>query len=340
VASEIFVFTASNPAARRHRERTIEQLVGLDEIEPYAARAARQLRAEGLEELRCWGSIPGPNNQKSWSRMQPGHWALLYAGDRSFPWLLRVARKARLKQLARNLWGEDGEGQTWELMFFFDVAQRVDLTLAEVREALGYEGEDWVPQGLQYPAGDHQKALLESFGSIEAFAASVVEEGVEREALAPSAEELMVGGEFRGPPDKPPRSPQPRQPPDPDRTGRGAVAHEQTVGELCRHVGPSFRKGRTFGINHDGTWKVDGAFCMAEVKSINDHNQVEQLQKGLGQILHNLFKAEENEVPIFEAYLIAEREPRNSSLWRRLATKHGVVFSWPERFGEDVEKPR
>jgi hypothetical protein len=340
LASEIFVFTASNPDARRHRERTIEQPVRLEEIEPHAAALARQLRAEGHEQIRCWGSVPGPNNRKSWRRMQPGHWALLYAGEERFPWLLRVARTAQLKQLARSLWGEDGEGRTWELMFFFDLALRVDLGLGEVREALGYEGDDWVPQGLQYPAAARQDALLGSFGTLEAFASSVVEEGAEDGAILPSPEELMVGGEFGGPPDRPPRSPQPRQPPDPDRSGRGAVAHEETVDKLCKHVGPTFRKGRAGGINHDGTWKVDGAYCMAEVKSINNHNQVEQLQKGLGQILHNLFKAEENEVEIFEAYLIAEREPRNSSLWRRLAEKHGIVFSWPERFAEDITKPR
>jgi hypothetical protein len=336
---EIFVFTASGRLPRQHRERTIDQVVGLDEVEPVAARIGAALRAKGLEEVRCWGSVPTSGNRSSWQRMQPGHWGLLYGGEDRFPWLLRVGHKAQSKTLARQLWDEDSEGQTWELMFFFDLALRVDLGLGEVREALAYPGGVWRPQGLQYPRAEHQEALLASFGSIAGFAASVAEETTV-EAIAPTPDELMMGGKFQGPPDKPPRARRPRQPPDPDRSGRGYMAHERTVDKLCKYVGPTFRKGKSRkGINHDGAWKVDGAFCMAEVKSTTPANEVEQLQKGLGQILHNLFKAEENSVEIFAAYLIAECEPRNSSLWRRLAKKHGVVFTWPERFEADIERP-
>jgi hypothetical protein len=337
MTSELFIFTASNTAARRHRERTIERLVGVDEIEPHAARAARQLRADGHEELRCWGSIPGPNNLKSWNRMQPGHWALLYVGDESFPWILRVAYTARLKRLARSLWGEDGEGQTWELMFFFDLAQRVDLRLDEVREALAYVGEGWVPQGLQYPVVWRQEALLEKFGSFSAFAAATAG-GPTKAAPLPTLEELLVGPKRKGGQSKPPRSPRYRLPPDPDRSGRGLVAHEDTVELLRRHIGPTFSEG-TRGVNHDGTWRHKGRFCICEVKSVTAKNEVDQLRKGLGQVLHNRFKAQDGRRERVRAYLIAEREPSNSSLWVDLAAESGVVFTWPERFEADIPKP-
>ncbi len=334
--SEVFVFTAAGSAARRHREATIEQAVPVAAMEPLAARIATRLAAEGHEEVHCWGSVPGSGNLRSWGRMQPGHWALLYGGEDRFPWLLRVALTGRSKRLARDLWGEDRDGRTWELMFFFDLARRVDLGTEEVREALAYE-DGWVPQGLQYPGPQHQTALLEKFGSLEAFAASGVGP-VSEEAVLLSPEELLMGGRFHGPPAKPPRAPQNRQPPDPDRSGRGLIAHEETVAKLRRHVGPTFRKG-TPGINHDGCWKVGAGFCISEVKSITARNEVGQLQKGLGQILHNRFKARENGIEGVKAYLIAEREPANSALWVKLAHEHGVVFSWPERFAEDVEKP-
>lgn len=340
MASELFVFTTSNREARLHRERTIEQLVRVDEIEPHAARIARQLRADGHEELRCWGSVPGPSNLKSWQRMQPGHWALLYAGEEAFPWMLRVGRTARSKGLARSLWGEDGKGQTWELMFFFDLAQRVDLRLSEVREALAYEeAKEWIPQGLQYPVPWRQSALLEKFGSFSAFTSATAEGLAEAvPAPPPTLEELLVGEEFKGPPSKPPRSPRRRLPPDPDRSGRGFMAHEETVEKLRQHIGPTFRKG-TRGVNHDGTWKTGGGYCICEVKSITAKNEVGQLHKGLGQILHNRFKAQRGRTEKVKAFLIAERKPSNSALWVELAAESDVVFTWPERFESEIEKP-
>lgn len=342
--AEIFIFTASNLEAREHREATIDQAVPVSRMAPFAKRVATRLLADGHKELRCWGSVPkasGRGNVTSWKRMQPGHWGLLYSDEQRFQWLLRVCHKAESKSLARELWGEDSKGRTWELMFFFDRAIRVDLGVPEVRRALAYPGEGWSPQGLQYPKAEHQEALLASFGSIEAFAAAagLTEEGARAELIAPDPRDVMLGDKFDGPPEKPPRAPQSRQPPDPDRSGRGKMAHEETVALLCKHVGPTFRKGKVRGVTHDGAWMMGADFCMAEVKSITDDNQVGQLQKGLGQILHNLFKARENEVPMLEAYLIAEREPRNSALWRALAQEHGVLFSWPERFEADIKTP-
>jgi hypothetical protein len=341
MATEFFVFTAADKLAQRNRERTIEQLVRVDEIEPYAAPLARRLRADGHRELRCWGSIPKSNNHKSWKRMQPGHWALLYAGDGAFPWLLRVALTAKSKRLARSLWGEDQEGRTWELMFFFDIAQRVDLGLLEVREALAYEEEkEWIPQGLQYPAFEHQKALLEKFGSIPAFAAAKAEGPTKAAPVPlPSLEELLMGPEFKGRPSKPPRSPRTRLPPDPDRSGRGLMAHQDTVAQLREHIGSTFRTGKQDGVNHDGAWKSGSRFCFCEVKSITANNEVEQLRKGLGQILHNRFMTQRGRSEKVKTYLIAEREPSNSALWVELAGESDIVFTWPERFGEDVKKP-
>lgn len=267
--------------------------------------------------------------------MAPGHWAMLYVGDGKFPFLLRVAHKARSRTLAQHLWQSDDEGKTWELMFFFDTIRAVDLGIDDVRASLGY-GDDWWPQGLQYPTPDHQATLLEKFGSIEAFIelASEAKEPTETDG-APGADKLLLGGPFKGAPTEPPKLRE-SKPSDPDTAGRGYLAHEKTVEKLADYVGPGFRKG-TPGINHDGGWFRNGAFSISEVKSINSRNEVGQLQKGLGQVLHNRFKAERHGIEDVLAYLIAEKEPANSDLWKSLATEHGVVFSWPERFEADID---
>lgn len=337
--SEVFYFTAVDPRARDNYHLTIEREVPLEEIGKDKPAVAAELAAAGLEAVRCWGSLPGDGNRRSWERMRPGDQALLYLGDGSFPTLLRVAHKTRSKALARHLWGREADGRTWKLIFFFDTSRWVDLDIDQVREAFGYK-DDWWPQGLQYPAPERQATLLEKFGSAEAFASALGQgrggQPAAREKV--DLDKLLVGGPFKGVPDKPPRARRSGPPSDPDVAGRGHLAHEQTVALLEAHVGPSFFSKGTRGVNHDGVWKIDGRFHIAEVKSVTGLNEVEQLQKGLGQILYNCFKAEWNGADVV-AYLVAEREPSSSKLWLELCARHGVVFTWPERFEADVPKP-
>ncbi|MGB7685752.1 MAG: hypothetical protein WBL45_08205 [Solirubrobacterales bacterium] len=338
MSSEIFVFTAVDQAARDHCRRTIERAVPVKEISGHEPGIGVELADLGLESTRCWGSVPGAGNLRSWERMRVGHWALLYTGGGRFPFLLKLAHKARSKVLADQLWDRSADDKIWELMFFFSVLQPVELDIAQVRESLGYD-ESWWPQGLQYPTPEHQETLLEKFGSIEAFASiaggAALGNNPDRTL---NADEVLLGREFGGVPTRPPKPREHRQPSNPDVAGRGYLAHEETVAKLAGHVGPGFRKG-TPGINHDGGWEVNGAFSITEVKSINSTNEVGQLQKGLGQLLHNRFKAERNGIKDVTAYLIAEKEPTNSALWRALAGEHGVVFSWPARFSEDIARP-
>src|ERR1043166_1734683 len=293
--AEIFVFTAAGDAAQEHYWKTIGSAVPIEEIGAVDAGIAADLSGLQLESMRCWGSGPGAGNIRSWERMQPGHWAMVYVGKGRFPYLLELVHKAHSEELADRLWGRNSEGKTWELMFFFGAFQPVDLDIASVRDALGYD-ESWWPQGLQYPTPEHQAMLLEKYGSIEAFvstAAASDDPVAGANPPSPSPEELLFGGEFPGAPTEPPKPREQRKEPDPDVAGRGYLAHEKTVEKLSRHVGPTFRKG-TPGINHDGGWPVNGGFAIAEVKSINSRNEVGQLQKGLGQVLHNRFKAERN----------------------------------------------
>jgi hypothetical protein len=335
--AEVFVFTAVDQAARDHCQRTIEKQVPIEEIVAHDPDVGAELTSLGLEGARCWGSVPGPGNLRSWGRMEAGHWAMLYGGAGRFPFLLELVHKARSPELAEHLWDPSADGRTWELMFFFRAARPVDLGIAEVREALGYD-QTWWPQGLQYPTPEHQAMLLEKFGSIEAFvSAAGAGTPADDPSRSPSPEELLLGREFGGVPENPPKPKEQRQPSDPDVAGRGYLAHEETVAKLASHVGPSFRKG-TPGINHDGGWRVDGGFAIAEVKSINSRNEVGQLQKGLGQVLHNRFKAERNGIGGVTTYLVAEKEPANSGLWRTLAHEHDIVFTWPERFEEDIDR--
>jgi hypothetical protein len=74
------------------------------------------------------------------------------------------------------------------------------------------------------------------------------------------------------------------------------------------------------------------------VKSINGRNEVGQIQKGIGQLLHNRKKAMINGIEKVQAYLVLERAP-SSPLWREICDEVGLQLSWPDRFGVDLPKP-
>lgn len=334
--SEIFVFTAASTDAQEHYERTIRTAVPVSELAATDPLVAGELRSLGVEEVRCWGSKPGPQNLRSWAHMKPGHWALLYVGRKRFPLALPLIHKAYSPSLAAYLWGRDeSDGSTWERMFFFGEPREVDMTIDEVRASLGYD-DAWWPQGLQYPTVEHQEALLEKFGSVDAFVGSA--QRGSSSATPPDGSPSLLGGSFKGVPARPPKAPVRDPNPDADVSGRGYMAHERTVAKLVAHVGPSLRKG-TPGINHDGAWVVGEEHQLVEVKSITSRNEVGQLQRGLGQVLHNCRKARDAGFDPLQGYLLAEREPANSQLWRTLCHEHGIVFSWPERFADDVRRP-
>lgn len=333
---EAFIFTAAGSRARRHLERTIATTVPVDEIRRYDRSVAAALADVGYRDVRCWGSQPGASNRRSWDHMQPGHRGLLYEGAGHFPLVLTVIHKARSRELAERLWGRDDDG-TWEFMFFFGPATQVDLTVERVRASLGYDSK-WWPQGLQYPTPERQELLLEKFGTMDAFVRSSASSPAAAPDGKPDPYEVLLGRPFRRSSRRRPRQRRYRSDYDPDQTGRGYLAHEHTVEELASYVGATFHDGRP-GINHDGGWMVDGGFHIAEVKSITAKNEVPQLEKGLGQLLHNRHKAHRVGLQISGTYLIAEREPTNSELWRELCAEVGIVFTWPARFREDIRSP-
>src|SRR4051812_16260607 len=100
-------------------------------------------------------------------------------------------RPACTASLAEHLWGRDTtDGQTWELMFYFAPPTVVDLTTDQVRASLGYDAT-WWPQGLQYPTPDHQEALLEKYGTVEAFVRSASDGGASHDGEVPEPAVLM-----------------------------------------------------------------------------------------------------------------------------------------------------
>ena len=126
------------------------------------------------------------------------------------------------------------------------------------------------------------------------------------------------------------RLPSERQPftVDPALVERGLRGHSEmqnALAEVLRQAGIEPRSRRPSEPNFDIAWETEGTVFVAEVKSITDDNEEEQLRLGLGQVLwyrHRLRAIGHDHVV---AVLAPERAPRDPS-WRNLCAEVGVVL--------------
>jgi hypothetical protein len=115
---------------------------------------------------------------------------------------------------------------------------------------------------------------------------------------------------------------------DPALVERGLKGHsdmQNALADVLRQAGIEPRSRLPREPNFDIAWETQGAVYVAEVKSITDDNEEEQLRLGLGQVLryrHRLRGLGHDHVV---AVLVAERAPRDFS-WRDLCHELGVAF--------------
>lgn len=83
----------------------------------------------------------------------------------------------------------------------------------------------------------------------------------------------------------------------------------------------------------DIQWQVGTKLFVAEVKSLTKSNEMSQLRRGLGQILHYRYLAAARypELDVV-AVLIVPRSPATSDDWRAVCRHAEVLLAWPPRF--------
>ena len=115
---------------------------------------------------------------------------------------------------------------------------------------------------------------------------------------------------------------------DPALLERGLRGHADTQNELAtvlRDAGIEPRSRLPREPNFDLAWEAGGTVFVAEIKSITDDNEEEQLRLGLGQVLryrHHLQRLGHQHVV---AVLVPERSPRDES-WNGLCQDLGVAL--------------
>ena len=112
----------------------------------------------------AWGAVPGPDNRKTWEAMEVGDYVAFYQ-SKHYTFLSKVIGKKADANFASALWGTDGGGRTWELMFFLSPPERISKSLDDIGDYLQsspYMGFTKIP-------ASRTSRILESYDDVGAF---------------------------------------------------------------------------------------------------------------------------------------------------------------------------
>jgi hypothetical protein len=113
---------------------------------------------------------------------------------------------------------------------------------------------------------------------------------------------------------------------DPALVERGLRGHsdmQNALADVLRQAGIEPRSRLPREPNFDIAWETEGTVFVAEVKSITDDNEEEQLRLGLGQVLRYRHRLQALGHDHVVAVLAPERAPRDAS-WEELCHELGV----------------
>jgi hypothetical protein len=125
---------------------------------------------------------------------------------------------------------------------------------------------------------------------------------------------------------------------DPDRSGRGRVAHAVTQNQLAHEIraaGMEPRSPRPEEPQYDLAWASSGALWLCEVKSLTIENELSQMHKAIGQIIDYAHRVEAD-LPV-RMMIAVETQPVGDH-WVAECAAQGIVLVWPAGFAAAVSK--
>jgi ERCC4-related helicase len=149
------VFNVEPESARDHYQRTVLKGVPLPEAIKFDPEA--EVASEDKKLVRVWGVEPSQLNLSRWERLQPNDIVAFFNG-KLLTSIGRISRTIRSSDLARNFWGEDKAGGTWELACYVVSLTEIRLPISSLNTALGYAA-DYKPQGFTIS----EESRVESF---------------------------------------------------------------------------------------------------------------------------------------------------------------------------------
>lgn len=120
---------ASGKEAMSHFEDTITGGVLIDSLKDrISPQAFEELQELGEENVKVWGFVPTLKDKprKEWLDLSKGDLVLFYA-NKQFYYAAFVHSKIHNPELAKELWGIDGEGRTWEYVYFIKEGKQIQM---------------------------------------------------------------------------------------------------------------------------------------------------------------------------------------------------------------------
>jgi hypothetical protein len=178
-----FVVASGGHETDKHYYDTIERKRTVEEAQRFLEEKDVEILKEKYHSgpFAVWGAVPGPGNSRTWDSMEPGDYVLIYkSGEIIFA--AEVALKTRNPRMAEYLWGKDGEGKTWEYMYFLVNTQKVKVNMAKFNPYLGY-AEKYFPRGFMSIDQEKANNLLNTYGDLLS-ALQKIQEGKELEKIS------------------------------------------------------------------------------------------------------------------------------------------------------------
>ncbi|MFI6540149.1 hypothetical protein ACIBHY_47350 [Nonomuraea sp. NPDC050547] len=153
----------ANPSVRRHYEDTIQRPVDLNlHSHILGSDLDVLLTVYPSATAPMWGMTPGKKNVNvaKYNKLRPGDYVFFYGQKRLYLGGL-VTHTFQNSALARQLWGADEDGQTWEYMYALDDLRGCDISIEEVRECVAALGSNFFVQNPYVAEGEDAENLID-----------------------------------------------------------------------------------------------------------------------------------------------------------------------------------
>ncbi len=137
---QLLIQPSGGTEAQVHFRDTVQNCVRFSEHTGEISAPLMQELLENFPEGECavWGLVPGVGdaNRGKWERISPGDVVAFTGKKRVFATAI-VKTKFQNQTLARELWGTDSSGATWEYMYSLEAVNEVDIPYSQFNDLLG-----------------------------------------------------------------------------------------------------------------------------------------------------------------------------------------------------------
>jgi len=163
----IFIFTASASAAQEHLNDSVKNPIDVALIEKHISKSELEKIPDILfnKGFYAWGAVPGQRNTKTWKEIQSGDYVLVYYQKR-IHYASRIIYKTHNYDLAKDVWGTDAEGKSWEYIYFFEKPFKVENPIL-TENFDKYLHKTF--QGFTKLSDERIKYIDQDYGSLEVF---------------------------------------------------------------------------------------------------------------------------------------------------------------------------